>query len=174
MNFFFGASIQGHHTWGAQVEIYSKIIQIIKNNGHTVLTEHTTGSSRADTLKKLEQVIGPLPNDDYQKRVIVRNKMIEMLEREDLAGVVFEVSAPSLGTGIEIAHAYLRKRIGLKPVPILALYKKDFWPNKLSAMIMGIPLDQYPNFQLYEYEDDDGLTKILTSFLKTCYTYKAS
>ena len=34
---------------------------------------------------------------------------------------VFEVSTPSLGTGIEIAHTYLRPRLGLPAIPMLAV-----------------------------------------------------
>jgi len=172
MKFFFGAPIQGHRTWGSHAEVYSAIIQTIKNSGNTVLTEHTTGLSRSATKQKLEKVIGPLPDDEYQSRVYVRNKMIEMLERDDLSGIIFEVSVPSLGTGVEIAHAYLRERLRLKPVPILALYKKDFWPNKLSSMVRGIPLDQHPNFNLREYDDIESLASILQSFLQTCEELK--
>ncbi len=168
MKFFFGAAIQGHRTWGSHAKVYDKIIQLIKNSGHTVLTEHTTGLTRSETIHKLEQKIGPLPDDEYQSRVYVRNKMIEMLELDDLSGIVFEVSVPSLGTGVEIAHAYLRKQLGLKPASILVLYKKGFWPNKLSTMVKGIPLDQFPNFILHEYDDLKDLEHAVLSFVQIC------
>jgi len=171
MKFFFGAAIQGHREWGAHAETYSTIIETINHHKHSILSDHTTGLSRDATIEKLEQKIGPLPNDEYQSRVYVRNKMIEMLERDDLAGIIFEVSVPSLGTGVEIAHAYLRERLGLKPVPILLLYKKDFWPNKLSSMVRGVPIDQFPCYHLLEYENLHDLKNTVESFLGTCETY---
>ena len=71
----------------------------------------------------------------------------------DIDAAVFEVSVPSLGTGIEMAHAYLRPRLGLPEIPILALYEKDFWPNNLSSMVRGLSSGLYPNFVVKEYED---------------------
>ena len=78
--------------------------------------------------------------------------MIEAIEG-DIKAAIFEVSNPSLGTGIEIAHAYLRPRVGLSLIPVLALYKKDYWPNKPSTMIKGISKDIVPHFTLKEYKN---------------------
>jgi len=102
MKVFFGAPIQGHRKWGSHAEIYDIVIQTIKNNGHSILSEHTTGLTRTDTIEKLEQTIGALPNDEYQSRVYVRNKMIEMLESDDLSGIIFEVSVPEGSRGRDL------------------------------------------------------------------------
>jgi len=90
--------------------------------------------------------------------------MIEAIEG-DIKAVIFEVSTPSLGTGVEIAHAYLRPRLGLSAVPILALYEKNYWPNKLSTMIKGISTEIAPLFTLKEYENLDDGKKIINEFL---------
>ena len=74
---------------------------------------------------------------------------------------VFEVSTPSLGTGIEIAHAYLRPRMGLTTVPVIALYQNGFWPNKLSAMINGITKEKVPHFHLIKYEAPKDIPRLL-------------
>jgi len=172
MKFFFGAAIQGHQDWGGHADVYSKIMQTIKSNNGTVLSEHTSGQTRSETLQKLAQSIGPLPKDEYQSRVFVRDKMIEMLERDDLSGIIFEVSVPSLGTGVEIAHAYLREQLGFRPVPILALYREDYWPNKLSSMIRGISPEKYPNFHLREYDDLARLEEVVQTFVETCKEFE--
>ena len=91
--------------------------------------------------------------------------MIEGIEGNIIAAV-FEVSTPSLGTGVEIAHAYLRPRLGLSTIPILALYEKDYWPNKLSTMIRGISDKELPNFILKEYENISDAERIINEFLK--------
>jgi len=76
--------------------------------------------------------------------------MIELVEG-DVAACIFEVSVPSLGTGVEIAHAYLRPRLGLPEVPILALYEQDFWPQGVSSMVRGLCSEEHPKFYLEEY-----------------------
>ena len=126
-------------------------------------TEHTTGKTYEEAIEKLEQSIGKMPKDDQERRIFVRNKMIEGIE-SNIRAAVFEVSTPSLGTGIEIAHAYLRPRTGLKEIPILALYEKDYWPNKLSTMIRGIPIEELPNFNFKEYKNINDVENIIQYF----------
>ncbi len=85
-----------------------------------------------------------------ERSILIRNKMIEFIEG-DIDAAVFEVSTPSLGTGIELAHAYLRPRLGLPAIPVIALYQKNYWPNNLSTMIRGINQDAVPDFVVLEY-----------------------
>jgi hypothetical protein len=84
----------------------------------------------------------------------------------DIEAAVFEVSIPSLGTGIEFAHAYLRPRLGLKQVPVLGLYQKDYWPNKLSTMIRGIQKEDLSQVTVYDYEKIEDAERYLESFFK--------
>jgi hypothetical protein len=58
-----------------------------------------------------------------------------------------------LGTGIEIAHAYLRPRMDLPGIPVVALYQNGYWPNDLSTMVKGITGDAVSNFRLKRYDD---------------------
>jgi hypothetical protein len=91
--------------------------------------------------------------------------MIEFIEG-DIDAAVFEVSTPSLGTGIEIAHAYLRPRLGLPEIPVIALYQKDYWPNNLSTMIRGITAHEVPNFVLKEYDDPNNARVFIPELLQ--------
>ncbi|MFO7677117.1 MAG: hypothetical protein R6V50_01865 [Thermoplasmatota archaeon] len=161
---FYGAAIQGANNRKERSHIHETFITTIKNNDYQVYTEHTTGNTYKQAIKKLEQAIGPLPKDELQRKRYVRNKMIEAIEG-DIYAAIFEVSTPSLGTGIEIAHAYLRPRIGLPLIPVLALYQKDYWPNKLSTMIKGISKEEVAHFTLQEYKDLSEAKKIITNFL---------
>ena len=163
MKVFYGAAIQGAENRKKRANIHKTIIDSIKKQGFDVYTEHTTGKTYKEAIEKLEQSIGKMPKDDLKRRVFVRNKMIEGIE-SDIMAAVFEVSTPSLGTGVEIAHAHLRPRMGLKEIPILALYEKDYWPNKLSTMIRGISSDEFPNFTLLEYTSIDDAKKIIQKF----------
>jgi hypothetical protein len=54
--------------------------------------------------------------------------------------------------------------MGLDEIPILALYEKDYWPNKLSTMIRGISNKELQNFNLVEYKNIDDLEKIIQNF----------
>ena len=163
MKVFYGAAIQGSKNRKERSHVHEFIINSIKKQGFEVYTEHTTGRSYEEAIEKLEKSIGKLPKDDLNRRIYVRNKMIEGIESE-IKAAIFEVSTPSLGTGVEIAHAYLRPRMGFKEIPILALYEKDYWPNKLSTMIRGISNEELPKFKLIEYTKIDDVERIIQDF----------
>ena len=163
MKIFYGAAIQGAENREKRASIHRLIIDTIKENGYDVYTEHTTGKNYKEAIEKLEQSIGKMPKNDLDRRVYVRDKMIEGVE-SNIKAAVFEVSTPSLGTGVEIAHAYQRPRMGLKEIPILALYEKDYWPNKLSTMIRGISNVEFPNFNLIEYKNIDDVENLIQKF----------
>jgi len=163
MKIFYGSAIQGSQDRKQRAEVNAFIIEAIKHMDNTVVTEHTTGKTYEEAIKKLEQSIGILPPKGLQRRIYVRNKMIEAIEG-DIDAAVFEVSTPSLGTGIEIAHAYLRSRMNLPTIPVLALYQTDYWPNKLSTMIQGITKEQVPYFTLKEYTELPQIKQILKDF----------
>jgi len=164
MKIFYGAAIQGAKDRKERADVHQFLINTIKKQGFEVYTEHTTGKTYEEAIKKLDQAIGPMPKKGVQRRIYVRNKMIEAIEG-DIKAAIFEVSTPSLGTGIEITHAYLRPRLGLPTVPVLALYQKEYWPNKLSTMIQGISPNDVPHFILKEYNDKNHAEKILKKFL---------
>ena len=152
MKVFFGAAIQGAQNREQRSAVHGIIIDAIKSCGCEVISEHTTGKDYDATAKLLEKTMGTLPPRGMDRTVMIRNKMIEFIEG-NIDAAVFEVSTPSLGTGIEIAHAYLRPRLGLPEIPVFALYQKDFWPHNLSTMIRGIPRHEVSNFVLFEYDD---------------------
>ena len=164
MKVFYGAAIQGNQDRSLRQPIHRALIETIKAAGYAVLSEHTTGASYDETIGLLEASIGDLPPLGWSRTVFIRNKMIELVEG-DIDAAVFEVSVPSLGTGIEIAHAYLRPRLGLKGIPILALYEKDFWPHSLSSMVKGLSQARYPNFHLKEYDAVETACMLLRQFL---------
>ena len=134
MKIFFGAAIQGAHNREERAAVHRLIINAINNCGCEVVSEHTTGKDYDSTIQLLEKRLGSLPPKGLERTIFIRNKMIELIEG-DIDAAVFEVSTPSLGTGIEIAHAYLRPRMGLPEIPVVALYQEDYWPNNLSSMI---------------------------------------
>jgi hypothetical protein len=165
MKVFFGAAIQGVKNRGERAAVYRRFLDAIKEAGLGVVTEHSAALDYPSTLDSLTTTYGTLPEDEQARRVFVRNKMIEGIEG-DLSAAIFEVSTPSLGTGIELAHAYLRPRMGLPAIPILALYQIGYWPHHLSSMVRGIPADSIPQFRLEDYSDaEDGAEKI-RRFLK--------
>ena len=167
MNVFFGAAIQGVKNRGERAKTYSELMGFIKSAGFAIVTEHTSATTLPETLMAMESAIGKLPEKDQERWIFVRDKMIEGVEG-DIQAAVFEVSVPSLGTGIEIAHAYLRPRMGLSSIPILALYEKDYWPNQLTTMIRGITPEAVPDFQWKEYASMEEAKSLINDFLKGC------
>lgn len=164
MRIYYGAAIQGTRDREERVEANRLITQFLKDSGHVVVTEHTTGRNKEEVAKILENSFGPLPPLGRERTTFIRDKMIESVEGE-IDAAIYDVSVPSLGTGIEIAHSYLRPRMGLKAIPILALYQKDYWPNKLSSMILGITPEAVPYFTLREYADLDQARHFIQEFL---------
>ena len=164
MKIFFGAAIQGASNREERAAVHKQIIDAIKSCGFEVLSEHTTGKDYDATAKLLEKTLGPLPPKGLERTVLIRNKMIEFIEG-DIDAAVFEVSTPSLGTGIEIAHAYLRPRLGLPAIPVFALYQKNYWPNNLSTMIRGITSDEVADFMVEEYDEPGDAVKFIPEIL---------
>lgn len=161
---FYGAAIQGAKDRKQRSQVHESFIETIRKQGYEVYTEHTTGTTYEEAIEKLEKAIGPLPKDELKRKRYVRNKMIEGIEG-DIKAAIFEVSTPSLGTGVEIAHAYLRPRMGLSLVPVLAVYEKEYWPNKLSTMIKGVSREDVPHFTLKEYNTLEAGEEIIIEFL---------
>ena len=166
MNVFYGAAIQGAENREKRANIHKTIIDSIKKQGLEVYTEHTTGKTYEESIQKLEKAIGKLPLKGLHRRIYVRDHMIDAIEG-DITAAVFEVSTPSLGTGIEIAHAYLRPRMQLSTIPVLALYQTDYWPNKLSTMIQGISKARVPHFHVKEYKELYEIEALLKEFFTT-------
>jgi len=165
MKVFYGAAIQGNKSRAERAEVHRFLLEAIKGQGFEVVAEHTSSKSLEDATKILEKRIGPIPKEGIERRVYIRNKIIEFIEGE-ISAAIFEVSVPSLGTGVEIAHAYLRPRMGLEEIPVLALYEKNYWPNKLSTMIRGIDREKVPQFTLREYSSLEEAKKIVGEFLE--------
>jgi hypothetical protein len=152
MKIFFGAAIQGASNREERAAVHRLIINALKDSGCEVISEHTTGKDYDATIGLLEEKLGSLPPKGMERTILIRNKMIEFIEG-DIDAAFFEVSTPSLGTGIELTHAYLRPRLGLPEIPVVALYQKNYWPHNLSTMIRGITGDHIPGFRNIEYDD---------------------
>jgi len=164
MKIFFGAAIQAHKKFGERRKVYKHILSTLKDLSATICSEHTAGETIEEIIALQEKAIGPTPPSGFERTRYIRNRLIEFIEG-DIDGAVFEISTPSLGTGIELTHAYLRRRMGLPPIPILALYEKDYWPNKLSTMIRGLSPESAGDFTLAEYKNLDELTQSLSKFV---------
>ncbi|MFH1402752.1 MAG: hypothetical protein ABIH11_00610 [Candidatus Altiarchaeota archaeon] len=164
MRVFYGAALQGAIDRSERAQLHSELIRAIRDMGFEVATEHATGRTKEEAVQILEETIGPLPPKGMERTRYIRDRMIGFIEG-DVSAAVFEVSTPSLGTGIEIAHAYLRPRMGLSGIPVLALYQTGYWPTNLSSMIRGISAEEAPDFSLREYSNVDDARRIISEFL---------
>ncbi len=165
MNVFYGGAIQGVRDRTGRIEVHRFLIDAIKAEGFRVPTQHTTSRNREEATKMFEKEFGKIPREGIERTIYGRNKPIDIIEG-DIVAAIFEVSVPGLGTGIELAHAYLRPRMRLKEIPVLALYEKDYWPNNLSTMIRGITKEKVPSFTLKEYTSLEEAKEIVKEFLK--------
>ncbi len=165
MKVFYGGAIQGNWDRKLRRNVHQTLIEGIRSVGCEVMTEHTLGATSDETAELLTASVGGLPPKGSPERsVYIRNQMVEMLEG-DISAAIFEVSVPSLGTGIELAHAYMRPRLGLRKIPIMALYEKGYWPNNLSTMVVGLCRENCPEFTLKEYSQLKEACETLQDFL---------
>ncbi|MHC4170666.1 MAG: hypothetical protein ACYSWQ_27330 [Planctomycetota bacterium] len=161
---FYGSAIQGAKDRAERAHINKALIECIKHEGYTVAFEHTCGRTVEETAELLGKAVGPLPPVGIERTIYVRQKLIEAVEG-GIAAAIFEVSTPALGTGIELAHAYLRPRMGLPEIPILLLYQEGYWPNNLSSMVRGISAEEAPALNLKQYKDLDEAKACIAQFL---------
>ena len=130
---YFCGSIRGAK---AEDNLYKKIIDHMKNNGHTVLTEHIGDIKKNEKERK----------DDKD----IYNQDMSFLTESDI--VIAECTYPSIGVGYELRSAEILK------IETHVFYDKK--KTELSAMING---DEYYN--IHRYETLDELFKILDEIL---------
>ncbi len=119
-------------------ESYLDIINIVKADGHSALSELNPDFKAAFPLN--------------EKQVFQRD--IKWIEKSSL--MIAEISGPSLGVGFEIAYAlYMRE------IPVLALYDAEV--EKVSAMITGGDSEL---LYVKQYHSKKELEELIKSFLK--------
>jgi nucleoside 2-deoxyribosyltransferase len=110
MKVFFSGSIRG----GRQlISTYEHIINFIKSQGHTVLSEHVA-------MPKLEKVEEKMSEEE------IFNKDVGWIEDSDC--VMADVTVASVGVGYEVCHALNCGK------PVLCVYEVG---AKASAMVLG-------------------------------------
>ncbi|HKB87240.1 MAG TPA: nucleoside 2-deoxyribosyltransferase [Ignavibacteriaceae bacterium] len=128
-------AIRGDSSFG---ESYQDIIEIVKKNGHSALSELNPEFKAAFPLN--------------EKQVFQRD--IKWIEKSSL--MIAEISGPSLGVGFEISYAlYVRE------IPVLALYDADV--EKISAMITGCDSEL---LYIKSYNNKTELGELIKNFLK--------
>lgn len=119
-------------------ESYLDVINIVKDNGHSALSELNPEFKSAFPLN--------------EKQVFQRD--IKWIEKSSL--MIAEISGPSLGVGFEIAYAlYMRE------IPVLALYDSEV--EMVSAMITGGDSEL---LYVMPYHNKKELEEIVKNFLK--------
>ncbi len=135
MKIYFAASISG----GRKFEnIYQIIVDFLKKNDHTVLTEHIAYPSVFDEEKHIS------PEKVYSRD-------LTWLSESEI--VIAEVSNPSLGVGYEIAKALEMKK------PVLCVYQSGIF---LTKMITG---NKDPLLTVQKYSSRAELLSIMTDYL---------
>lgn len=135
MKIYFSAAISAGRTYAP---IYQKIVEILKKEGHTVLTEHVAAPNVLDLEEKISA-----------EEVYTRD--IEKLNEADL--LIAEVSVPSTGVGYELAYFLSLEK------PVVCFYAKEL---NMSKMITG---NTEPLFSAYAYESEKELVEKLRGIL---------
>lgn len=119
-------------------ESYLEVINIVKKEGHSALSELNPDFKSAFPLN--------------EKQVFQRD--IKWIEKSTV--MIAEISGPSLGVGFEIAYAlYMRE------IPVLALYDAEI--ERVSAMITGCDSEL---LYVKTYHNKKELQELVLSFLR--------
>ena len=132
---YFAGSIRGGR---ADAALYARMIDFMKEKGHTVLTEHV-GHPELNLLEQGQDKDGAIYAQDTA-----------WLRESDL--LIGECTNPSLGVGYELAYA---ESFGK---PCYLFYNKT--RTQLSAMLTGDPY-----FHIFPYEKENELFDKLETLL---------
>ena len=118
-------------------QFFTKIIDYIESEGHTVLAEFSG---------KFSSTI-PLTDKQTYKRDL------KWIDGSKL--MIAEISGPSLGVGFEISYAIFQRKL-----PILALCNSEV--QNISSMITGC---DSPLLTIQKYQDEDDMKRIVRKFI---------
>ena len=118
-------------------KFFTKAIDYIESQGHTVLSEFST---------KFSSTI-PLTDKQTYKRDL------KWIDGSKL--MIAEISGPSLGVGFEIAYAIFQRKL-----PVLAICNSEM--KNLSSMLSGC---DSPLLTIQKYRDEDELKKIVRNYI---------
>ena len=118
-------------------KFFTKIIDYIESEGHTVLAEFSG---------KFSSTI-PLTDKQTYKRDL------KWIDGSKL--MIAEISGPSLGVGFEISYAIFQRKL-----PILALCNSEV--QNISSMITGC---DSPLLTIQKYQNEDDMKRIVRKFI---------
>lgn len=118
-------------------KFFTKVIDYIESEGHTVLAEFSG---------KFSSTI-PLTDKQTYKRDL------KWIDGSKL--MIAEISGPSLGVGFEISYAIFQRKL-----PVLALYNSEV--QNISSMIAGC---DSPLLTIQKYGDEDDMKGIIRKFI---------
>ena len=136
MQIYFSGSIAGGRKYA---DIYQKIVDYLKQQGHDVLTEFVASPNVLEHDKSF------IPQEVFER---------DMKWLSECDVVIAEVSNPSLGVGYEVCQALQLNKA------VLCLYQTDVF---VSRIITG---NTNPQLSLGEYRDDNEIYKYIDGFLQ--------
>ncbi len=142
-----------------------QLVQYMISSGADVLSEHVAARNQAEMneirarrVGMTVQVMLAQPEPWFG----IRRQDLEWVEKA--SHVVAVVNAPSHGVGMEIQHAILKPRLGLRPTPVLCLVRERLL-EKLSFMVRGISGEENPYFYLKTYTNLETAKVAVSEFL---------
>lgn len=158
---YFSASIRGGRRY---VRFLRRCVKYIQLLGAEVLSENVVAETQSERNTIFHKNTGLSLQDDSFPWKTVRQINIDWVDQADY--LIAEVTAPSLGVGMEIQRALDKQKMGLNFTKILCLCHADIMEEDgLSWMIKGTEVKRESGFQLVSYRSFDDIKKIITKFL---------
>jgi 2'-deoxynucleoside 5'-phosphate N-hydrolase len=146
MKIYFASPIRGDRS---NLEMNKIIVELVKEMGHKVLTEHTVREK--EKLMEIENNFGH--TNIYQRDM-------DWLKECDL--MIAEASAPSFGVGYEVGFLLgSADSSDKKNRKVIILYDKKI-ENSVSALAVG---NTDPNAIVFGYESEEDIRQFLKNYL---------
>ena len=147
MKIYFAAPIRGDRS---KIETNKFIVELIKEFGHEVLTEHTIREK-----KKLVEI-----EDNFGHANIYQRDM-NWLKECDL--MIAEASTPSFGVGYEAGYLLgISNSFDKNNRKVIILYDKNI-EKKVSALAIG---NSDSNAVVYGYKNEEDIRNFLKDYLQ--------
>lgn len=157
---YFSTSIRGGQRRGRFLRQCVKYIQLL---GAEVLSENVVAETQSERNTIFHKNTGISLQDASFPWKTIRRINIDWVDQADY--LIAEVTAPSLGVGMEIQRALDKPKMGLNFTKILCLCQADIVEKDgLSWMIKGAEAKKENGFQLVSYRSFDNIKKIIAKF----------
>ncbi|KPJ70840.1 hypothetical protein AMJ51_00810 [Microgenomates bacterium DG_75] len=159
---YFSASIRGAKVDGRQ--LLWDLVEFMEEEGADVLSKHVAARNKEERDRIFYERSGIRVDVVEDPKGVIRE--IDLAWVDEAAYVVAEVTATSMGVGMEIQRAIDKDEMGLNHTKILCLYRRDIISeDRASSMVFGVRPKEHKDYYLVGYTSLEEAKEVVARFL---------